>query len=238
MRSWTVTLMRNGRSQRQWHLRGESVSIGALPGCNVRLPRPAPDLLARIETSPAPSTEIPWEDAVLVVEDVSNLVEAVRTRAQERLDTAAPREICSSSSVFTLTTVALLLMAAIYALFIADQRPYVLRVLANVSAQLDRENLGVLAPELPRLEPSRPHAALPAAQEAHRLPLLASAFGQDLSKIARDAGTPQGGAKAAPSHDISLPDSRLELSAVPLAYPEPDANIYQSPSLSGLFQPG
>lgn len=237
MRSWTVTLMRNGRSQRQWHLRGESVSIGALPGCNVRLPRPAPDLLARIETA-APSTEIPWEDAVLVVEDVSNLAEAVRTRAQERLSTATPREISSSSSVFTLVTAALLLLAAIYALFIADQRPYVLRVLSAVSAQLDRQNLAILAPELPRLEPLRPHASLPTAQEARRLPLLASAFGQDLSKIARDAGTPQGGAKAASSHDISLPDSRLELSAVPLAYPEPDADIYKSPSLSGLFQPG
>lgn len=242
MRHWKITLMRDGRSQRQWHLRGEAVSVGALPTCSVRLPRPAPDLLLEVAGAQAEPIQVPWNDAILLVEDVTCTVDSLLRQAKVRIETEAPRENWHSQRIpATLVGLCLLLLAALLSPFLTDQRPEALRSIESVVAQMEAQRLSVAPEGVPVLEATRPQASLPGAP-AGRLPLaLVVSFGTDLTKLLRadssgSSSTVDGKhAKSTPMIPAPLAFSLAKASA---PYDSPASSLYRSPDLAGLFQPG
>jgi len=241
MRHWKITLMRDGHCQRQWHLRGDSVAVGALPTCDVRLPRPAPDVLAELDGAQSGPHEFAWADAVVVIEDVTSQVNALLRLARTRIE-AQPRRDAPTGQKLSLSLVGicLLLLAALLAPFLTDQRPQMLQALQILVAQQEAEELELSNLPLPVLEPTRPQASLPAGAQA-RVPLaLAMVVGADLTKILRaDGQTPHpSDGQHASDRDMILVPVDLSLSLPGAAYGRERALLYRSPAPSGLFEPG
>lgn len=242
MRHWKITLMRDGRSQRQWHLRGEAVSVGALPTCSVRLPRPAPDLLLEVAGAQSEPIQVPWNDAILLVEDVTCTVDSLLRQAKVRIETEAPRENWNPQRIpATLVSLCLLLLAALISPFLADQRPEALRSIEAVVAQMEAQRLAVAPEGVPMLEATRPQARLPGAPAGH-LPLaLVVSFGTDLTKLLRadssgSSSTVDG--KHAKTHPYLASALEFALANPVGLYASPASSLYRSPDLAGLFQPG
>lgn len=234
--------MRDGRSQRQWHLRGEAVSVGALPTCSVRLPRPAPDLLLEVAGAQSEPIQVPWNDAILLVEDVTCTVDSLLRQAKVRIETEAPRESWNPQRIpATLVGLCLLLLAALLAPFLTDQRPEALRSIEAVVAQMEAQRLSVVPEGVPMLEATRPQARLPGAPAGH-LPLaLVVSFGTDLTKLLRadnsgSSSTVDG--KHAKTHPYLASALEFALANPVGLYASPASSLYRSPDLAGLFQPG
>jgi len=242
MRHWKITLMRDGRSQRQWHLRGDKVTVGSHPSCNVRLPRPAPEVLATLEGALPDACEFGWDDSVVLVEDVTSGMNSLLRQAKVRIGSEPEREAVSGQKLsLSLVGLCLLLLAALLAPFLADQRPQMLRTLQAVVAQQEIESLELSSVSQPALEPTRPHASLPGGIPA-RVPLaLVMGIGTDLSKLLRADGSashPSNGGKHAANQDMILVAMSFRMDSSSSSHRSPDAQFYRSPELSGLFEPG
>lgn len=240
MRHWKITLMRDGHCQRQWHLRGGSVAVGALPTCDVRLPRPAPDVLAELDGAQSGPHEFVWDDSVVVIEDITSEANALLRLARTRIE-AQPRRAdpVGQKMSLPLVGICLLLLAALLAPFLADQRPQMLQALQVLVAQQEAEELELSNLPLPVLEPTRPQASLPAGAQGHVPLALAMAVGADLTKILRaDGQASHASAGKHASGDMTLVPVDLSLSLPGAAYGRERALLYRSPAPSGLFEPG
>lgn len=242
MRHWKITLMRDGRSQRQWHLRGESVTVGALPTCQVRLPRPAPDVLAEVKGAQNAPQEFQWDDAVILIEDVTCTADSLLRQAKVRISAEPEREAWSSQNTpATLMAMALLIAAVVFSALFADFRPQALKNWQAAQSQMEDEKTAIQVPVQEAFEAPRSHATLPGAAKGHMPLALTITLGSDLTKLLRGDGTPAHSGntgKSSPEHALPGIGIGLEFVSSAAPYTSPDASLYRSPDLAGLFQPG
>jgi hypothetical protein len=87
MRYWKVSLLREGRTAREWHVHAEALSIGSNGANRVRLPPPVEPFALRLETISGPEMhEIgPY---LLRVEDETDERGRLWIEAQERIELA------------------------------------------------------------------------------------------------------------------------------------------------------
>lgn len=87
MRYWKVSLLHQGRTAREWHVRAEVLTVGSHGSNTVRLPPPVAAFALRLENLPeTPTVQI--GDFLLKIEDETKLRKALVSRAQERFDQA------------------------------------------------------------------------------------------------------------------------------------------------------
>lgn len=242
MRHWKITLMRDGRSQRQWHLRGESVTVGALPTCQVRLPRPAPDVLAEVKGAQSIPQEFQWNDAVILIEDVTCTADSLLRQAKVRISAEPEREAWTGqNSPATLMAMLLVIAAVVFSILFADFRPQALKSWQAAHDRIVQQKTALQAPAQAAYEAPRPRASLPGAAK-DRMPIaLSITLGSDLTKLLRGDGTPANSGntgKSSPEHALPAIGIGLEFVSSAAPYDSPDASLYRSPDLAGLFQPG
>ncbi|MBK8804998.1 MAG: hypothetical protein IPN71_23585 [Fibrobacteres bacterium] len=87
MRYWKVSLLHQGRTAREWHVRAEVLTVGSHGSNTVRLPPPVEAFALRFEDLPeTPTVQI--GDFLLKIEDETRLRKALVNRAQQRFDQA------------------------------------------------------------------------------------------------------------------------------------------------------
>lgn len=97
MRHWTVSLLRDGRTSREWHVWAETLTIGSHGAAKVRLPLPVEPWALRLTELAEPST---FELAEFTVRVADTTLERTTLweRAQVRIETAAhAKEVLSAS---------------------------------------------------------------------------------------------------------------------------------------------
>ena len=127
MRYWKVSLLGEGRTTREWHVRSETLSIGSNGANNVRLPPPVEAFALRLEEVAAPETHVigPF---LLRIEDESEERVRLWNLAQERIEHAreafveTPRETPATSRI-VLAAFALVGLTNITASLLVDGRP-------------------------------------------------------------------------------------------------------------------
>ncbi|MEN9355124.1 MAG: hypothetical protein RL318_2449 [Fibrobacterota bacterium] len=216
--------------------------MGALPTCGVRLPRPAPDVLAQVNGAQSAPQEFQWNDAVILIEDVTCTADSLLRQAKIRIAAEPERERWSASQSPVAAILCLLfLLTAFLSPFFADFRPQALQVWQAAHDKMESEKLAMQSASIPVLQAPRPHASLPGADQ-ERIPLIFTmGIGQNLSKLLRADGGTSGtgnGGKIATAHDCTLVEHGLFLAVSAEPYTSPSAALYRSPDLSGLFQPG
>ena len=85
MRYWKVSLLRDGRTAREWHVHAEVLTVGSNGANAVRLPPPVEPFALRLESAPEPADhEVgPY---LLRVEDETLRRERLWSQAQERIE--------------------------------------------------------------------------------------------------------------------------------------------------------
>jgi hypothetical protein len=241
MKYWKVSLLREGRCARQWHVRAEILTVGSHGSNKVRLPPPVEAFALQIsELSAARTCEVgPF---TLVVEDETHERSELWTEARLRVNdavsaaSAAPREapvpIRAAIAVFTL-----LGLTNLAGSLVVDRQPHVLRA-------YERNRAALVAgapsdPSAPRYEASTATATpMLRTRDADRVPVaLASRSGAarlvvllgDPSPAGSPAGSSWDGGLI--SHGNGLPDPSANPSAWLASTPEryrapwPDAPV-------------
>lgn len=171
MRYWKVSLLREGRTAREWHVHSEALSIGSNGANSIRLPPPVEAFALRLETLSDPEIhEIgPY---LLRVEDETDERSRLWTQAQERIEQAreavaeVPRESPTTTRI-ALAACALVGLTNIAASLLVDGRPQALR-----EFQQARVAAGSMQVPHPGYAPSGANrsilvVAAPSASQAH-----------------------------------------------------------------------
>ncbi|QQS06331.1 MAG: hypothetical protein IPK50_05405 [Fibrobacterota bacterium] len=87
MRYWKVSLLHQGRTAREWHVRAEVLTVGSHGSNTVRLPPPVEAFALRLEDLPETPT-VQVGDFLLKIEDETRLRNTLVNRAQQRFDQA------------------------------------------------------------------------------------------------------------------------------------------------------
>ena len=87
MRYWKVSLLSDGRTTREWHVRAEALTVGSNGANAVRLPPPVEPFALRLETCESP-VEHPAGPFLLRVEDETAERGRVWSQAQIRIEQA------------------------------------------------------------------------------------------------------------------------------------------------------
>jgi len=153
MRYWKVSLLGEGRTTREWHVRSEALSIGSNGANLVCLPPPVEAFALRLES--VSGTEIHEIGPYLLrVEDETDERGRLWNLAQERIQHArevvadAPRETPATSRI-VLAAFALVGLTNFTASLLVDGRPQVLR-----EFQRSRVPIGVTQTPLPGYAPT------------------------------------------------------------------------------------
>jgi hypothetical protein len=131
MRYWKVSLLREGRTAREWHVRSEALSIGSNGANSIRLPPPVEAFALRLESiGEAETHEIgPY---LLHIEDETHERGRLWTEAQERIELAretfveTPRGTPTTSRI-AFAACALVGLTNFTASLLVDGRPQALR---------------------------------------------------------------------------------------------------------------
>ncbi len=87
MRYWKVSLLHDGRTAREWHVRAEVLTVGSHGSNTVRLPPPVDAFALRLEDIPDTDT-VQVGSFLLRIEDETRLRKALVNRAQKRFEEA------------------------------------------------------------------------------------------------------------------------------------------------------
>lgn len=131
MRYWKVSLLREGRTAREWHVRAVALSIGSNGANSVCLPPPVEAFALRLESVSTPEVhEVgPY---LLQIEDETGERGRLWSQAQERIELArevvadTPREAPATSRI-ALAALALVGLTNITASLLVDGRPQAVR---------------------------------------------------------------------------------------------------------------
>jgi hypothetical protein len=245
MKNWQITLMRDGTAQKQWRVRGETVSIGSAPGCQVRLPFPAPALIATVDGSQGQTTLVDWESSWLQVNDVTSEVRSLEVLARVRLETSLEESAARWGSRPTLSLGVLALCMFLFAallvpLLSADFRPQLLKSIQESRENLRAKKAARWAPQGTVLQAVRPAGSLPIATAQGSSSDVVMAFGVQLTS-ATDRGTNH--VPASVGHGSFAKEMILggldPLPPAPSAWVTGERTLlYSSPDLLGLLHPG
>lgn len=87
MRYWKVSLLHDGRTAREWHVRAEVLTVGSHGSNTVRLPPPVEAFALRLEDVPTSDT-VQVGSYLLKIEDETRLRNTLVNRAQRRFEQA------------------------------------------------------------------------------------------------------------------------------------------------------
>lgn len=87
MRYWKVSLLHDGRTAREWHVRAEVLTVGSHGSNTVRLPPPVEAFALRLEDLPSTET-VQVGSFLLKIEDETRLRNTLVNRAQRRFEQA------------------------------------------------------------------------------------------------------------------------------------------------------
>lgn len=88
MRHWTVSLLRDGRTSRQWHVWSDVLTVGSHGAAKVRLPLPVEPWALRLTELAEPS-QFQVGEYLLLIQDTTTERATLWERAQVRMDTVA-----------------------------------------------------------------------------------------------------------------------------------------------------
>jgi len=244
MKHWHITLWRDGTAQKQWRVRGEAVSIGSAPSCQVRVPFPAPALIASVDGSQGQTTEVGWETSRFLVEEVTSEVRSLEVRARVRLEASLEESAARWSSRPTLSLGVLALCLFLFAALVvpllsADFRPQLLKSIQDSREAIRAKKAARWAPQTV-LQAVRPTGSLPIATAQGSSSDVVLAFSVQLTSSS-DRGA---SSVPAPAGHGSLAKEMI-LGGVDPMPPAPRAWItgertllYSSPELLGILHPG
>lgn len=135
MKYWKVSLLREGRTAREWHVRAEALTVGSHGSNLVRLPPPVAAFALRLTEAAEPEIH-EVGNFVLRIEDESAARETLWAQAQERLEHStsaafsAPRETPAPARI-AIATLTLMGLTNLAASFFVDGRPQALRDFQN-----------------------------------------------------------------------------------------------------------
>lgn len=88
MRHWTVSLLREGHTSRQWHVWSDVLTVGSHGAAKVRLPLPVEPWALRLTELAEPS-QFQVGEYLLLIQDTTTERATLWERAQVRMDTVA-----------------------------------------------------------------------------------------------------------------------------------------------------
>lgn len=88
MHHWKVSLLREGRIAREWHVRADTLTVGSHGSNLVRLPPPAGAFALRVESAPEPF-EAEVDGFRLLVEDETELRRVLWRESRDRVEAQA-----------------------------------------------------------------------------------------------------------------------------------------------------
>lgn len=149
MKYWKASLLREGRTAREWHVRADALTIGSHGSNLVRLPPPVAAFALRITEVAEPAIhEI--EGFLLRIEDESAARESLWAKAQERLEHSAssasnaPLETPAPARI-ALAALTLMGITNFAGSLLVDGRPQALREFERIEANSFVERTGQVA---------------------------------------------------------------------------------------------
>lgn len=172
MKYWKVSLLREGRCARQWHVRAEVLTVGSHGSNKVRLPPPVEAYALQVAELAEPETHEVGPFTLLIEDETherNQLWSVARTRVEEAVSAAAvaPREAPVPVRV-AIATFTLLGLTNLAGSLIMDGRPHVLREYERTHpavASMPRTGRAIEAPN-PSFEAREAHQANPTVSAA------------------------------------------------------------------------
>ncbi|MCB9497310.1 MAG: hypothetical protein H6686_10545 [Fibrobacteria bacterium] len=166
MRHWTVSLLREGRISREWHVWAETLTVGSHGAAKVRLPLPVEPWALRI--SELPTAEL-FEvgEFTLRIADTTHERSRLWERAQIRIESARKQTESTSQARATLPGP---FRTAIAALCLAGITQWTAESLSNPDSEPLRVAPSIQVVDAPEIQPQAPFVHVADAPARETLP--------------------------------------------------------------------